>query len=95
MSWRATVECLASRNIACAVDNIRQIIKASMSSIHDAYFHAMDMIATGTAMLMDDIADFGKTDRPHHWMWGLILAVAGALLVAVILFFLIFHSWSS
>jgi drug/metabolite transporter (DMT)-like permease len=40
-------------------------------------------IVSGVILLFDDISDFGKVDRPHHYHWGILLLIGGALLLAI------------
>jgi len=51
----------------------------------EAVARAADMAAAGLAMIVDDIRDFGRVERPHHWIWGLILLVAGVLLLVFLM----------
>ena len=37
----------------------------------------------GVVLLFDDVSDFGKTDRPHHYHWGILLIIGGAILLAM------------
>jgi hypothetical protein len=41
------------------------------------------MITTGAAMIVDDIADFPRLDRPHHWLWGLIFIIVGIVIMTI------------
>jgi len=36
----------------------------------------------GELLLLDDIKDFGKFDRIHHWHIGLLLMIFGSILEA-------------
>jgi hypothetical protein len=40
-------------------------------------------IVSGIVLLFDDISDFGRVDRPHHYHWGILLLIGGALLLAM------------
>lgn len=42
----------------------------------------LDALAAGAAMVLDDAADFGRTDRLHHWLVGLLVFAACLLVVA-------------
>jgi len=59
----------------------------STKSLDEAIYSSLNMLTAGFSMLLDDIKDLGKVDRPHHWMWGLMLAVAGATLLGLLLLF--------
>ena len=40
-------------------------------------------IVSGVVLLFDDVSDFGKVNRPHHYHWGILLLIGGALLLAM------------
>jgi hypothetical protein len=40
-------------------------------------------IVSGVILLFDDVSDFGKVNRPHHYHWGILLLIGGALLLAM------------
>lgn len=46
-------------------------------------------LVAGVVMILDDIRDFGLSSYPghwsplHHWMWGLILALASLIPLAI------------
>ncbi len=40
-------------------------------------------IVSGIVLLFDDVSDFGRVDRPHHYHWGILLLIGGALLLAM------------
>lgn len=44
---------------------------------------AAEALALGLSMIADDARDLGRLDRPHHWLWGLLLAALGAALLAL------------
>jgi phosphoglycerol transferase MdoB-like AlkP superfamily enzyme len=90
MTLAKAIKCLADGDISCFIHTLKDIASSSTKSLSDAYSNAIDMITTGMAMFIDDIMDFPKTDRPHHWMWGLILVIAGIiiLILAAVFIFL-------
>jgi len=47
----------------------------------EALAAALDMLAAGAAMMLDDARDVGRFDRLHHWQGGAFLAVAATLLL--------------
>jgi len=40
-------------------------------------------IVSGVVLLFDDVRDFGDLSRPHHYMWGILLIVGGAIALTV------------
>jgi hypothetical protein len=40
-------------------------------------------LVSGVALLFDDVRDFGDLSRPHHYMWGILLIVGGAIALTV------------
>jgi len=88
MSVHRVVECISRGDLLCVAVAIRDIVESSIRSLESAYANVLDMIVTGTTMIADDIADFGRLDRPHHWLWGVILVVAGVVALALILLWL-------
>jgi hypothetical protein len=40
-------------------------------------------LVSGVILLFDDVKDFGDLSRPHHYMWGILLVIGGALVLAV------------
>jgi len=40
-------------------------------------------IVSGVVLLFDDVRDFGDLSRPHHYMWGILLIVGGAIALIV------------
>ena len=40
-------------------------------------------LVSGTILLFDDVKDFGDLSRPHHYMWGILLIIGGAMALAV------------
>ena len=40
-------------------------------------------LVSGVVLLFDDVRDFGDLSRPHHYMWGILLIVGGAIALAV------------
>jgi len=42
-------------------------------------FLSLLALAVGAFLFWDDARDFLKSDRPHHWMYGLCLVVLGFL----------------
>jgi hypothetical protein len=40
-------------------------------------------LVSGVILLFDDVSDFGKVDRPHHYHWGILLLIGGALLLTM------------
>lgn len=51
----------------------------------DAVAAAVDAIASGASILLDDARDLGRLDRPHHWLWGLALVLAGMLILPLLI----------
>jgi len=43
----------------------------------------------GVFMLFDDVKDFGRIERLHHWQYGVILVVLGALTTAIALTYIV------
>jgi len=37
----------------------------------------------GAVLLFDDVSDFGKLDRPHHYFWGILLLIGGAIVLGL------------
>jgi hypothetical protein len=85
MSVHRAVECLSRGDLLCVASVIRDVVESSIRSLESAYANALDMIVTGTVMIADDIADLGRLDRPHHWIWGVILVVVGIVVLALVL----------
>jgi hypothetical protein len=87
VSITAAIECLSRGDIACFANSLRAAVESSIKDPVNAFISAIDAISSGASMLIDDIMDFGRFDRPHHWMWGIVLIVVGiiALVVVVIL----------
>ena len=52
-------------------------------------------LASGAILLFDDVKDFGDFATPehpspiHHWQWGVILIILGAVVLAIALILLI------
>jgi len=90
MSVHRAVECLSRGDVAGFISAVKDLVESSTRSLESAYANAVDMVATGLAMIADDILDFGKLDRLHHWLLGLILVIVGivVLLVVIVLLFL-------
>jgi len=40
-------------------------------------------LVSGVVLLFDDVRDFGDLSRLHHYMWGILLIVGGAVALAV------------
>jgi hypothetical protein len=40
-------------------------------------------LVSGVTLLFDDVRDFGDLSRPHHYMWGILLIIAGAIALTV------------
>jgi len=40
-------------------------------------------LVSGVVLLFDDVRDFGDLSRPHHYMWGILLIVGGAIALMV------------
>jgi hypothetical protein len=89
MSVHKAVECLSRGDVAGFISAVKDLIESSAKSLESAYANAVDMVTTGLAMVADDILDFGKLDRLHHWLLGLILVIVGivVLLVVIVLLF--------
>jgi arginyl-tRNA--protein-N-Asp/Glu arginylyltransferase len=88
MSVHRAVECLSRGDLLCVASAIRDVVESSIRSLESAYANAIDMIVTGTVMIADDIADLGKLDRPHHWIWGVVLVIVGVVVLALVLLLL-------
>jgi len=68
------------------VNVLKDIAIQALRDMNAALATGLDALATGLAMLGDDIHDFGLFDRLHHWIIGLIVLIAGiAILILVIL----------
>jgi len=83
------IDSLARGDTISFMREIKRVVVSSIRSAEDAVYNAIDMLTSGVAMVADDIKDFGKLDRPHHWLWGIILAVAGIIMLGVALYFLL------
>lgn len=42
-------------------------------------------LVAGAVLLFDDVSDFGKLDRVHHYFWGILLIIGGALILGLAL----------
>ncbi|MBS7633747.1 hypothetical protein KEJ15_09105 [Candidatus Bathyarchaeota archaeon] len=40
-------------------------------------------LVSGVVLLFDDVRDFGDLSRPHHYMWGILLIIGGAIAFAI------------
>ena len=40
-------------------------------------------LVSGVTLLFDDVRDFGDFSRPHHYMWGILLIIGGAIALIV------------
>jgi len=40
-------------------------------------------LVSGVVLLFDDVRDFGDLSRPHHYMWGILLIIGGAIALIV------------
>ena len=40
-------------------------------------------LVSGVTLLFDDVRDFGDLSRPHHYMWGILLIIGGAIALTV------------
>jgi len=40
-------------------------------------------LVAGAVLLFDDVSDFGKLDRPHHYFWGILLLIGGAIILGL------------
>ncbi len=40
-------------------------------------------LVSGVTLLFDDVRDFGDLSRPHHYMWGILLIIGGAIALSV------------
>jgi hypothetical protein len=65
--------------LARALARLRRLTPA------EALAAALDMLAAGAAMMLDDARDVGRFDRLHHWQVGALLAVAATLLLPALL----------
>jgi len=83
------IDSLARGDTISFMREIKRVVESSIRSAEDAIYNAIDMLTSGVAMVVDDIKDFGKLDRPHHWLWGVILAIAGIIMLGVALYFLL------
>jgi drug/metabolite transporter (DMT)-like permease len=41
-------------------------------------------LVSGVILLFDDVKDFGDLSRPHHYMWGILLVIGGAIFLAAV-----------
>jgi hypothetical protein len=85
MSVHKAVECLSRGDVAGFMLAVKDLIESSAKSLESAYANAVDMVTTGLAMIADDILDFGKLDRLHHWLLGLILVIVGIVVLLVVI----------
>jgi hypothetical protein len=87
MSITRAVECLSRGDMACFSASLASTVDSFLKDPISAFTSAVDAISTGASMIMDDIMDFGKVDRVHHWLVGLVLLIAGviALVVAIVI----------
>jgi len=42
-------------------------------------------LVAGAVLLFDDVSDFGKLDRFHHYFWEIFLIIGGALILGLAL----------
>ena len=42
-------------------------------------------LLAGAVLLFDDVSDFGKLDRVHHYFGGILLIIGGALILGLTL----------
>jgi hypothetical protein len=75
--------------MVCVATKVKDIILSSIRSVKDSIIYAIDMMATGAAMIADDIADFPRLDRPHHWIWGLIFIIVGIVIITIAMLMLV------
>lgn len=40
-------------------------------------------LISGVVLLFDDVRDFGDLSRPHHYIWGILLIIGGAIALIV------------
>ena len=64
---------------------VKALSSIRISTWEDAVAAAVDAIASGASMLLDDARDLGRLDRPHHWLWGLALVLAGTLILPLLI----------
>jgi len=64
---------------------VRKAIEESVKDIRKAFENAFDAVVTGLAMIADDIADFPKVDRLHHWIVGAVILAIGLVAILLIL----------
>ena len=64
---------------------VRAASRVKIETWEDAVRAAIDAIVSGTGMVLDDIKDLGRLDRPHHWLWGIILASTGIFLLFILI----------
>jgi hypothetical protein len=90
MSWYEIIDSISRGDYVSAAYRIKDIVMSSIKDVSNAYSNAVDMISAGMAMLIDDIKDFPRLDRPHHWIWGIILMIVGVivLIIAIVLLIL-------
>jgi hypothetical protein len=67
-------------------DFARALSRIRLDSWEDAASVLADAIASGASMLVEDARDLGRTDRPHHWVWGALLVAAGTLLLPLLIY---------
>jgi hypothetical protein len=71
---------------------VKSVSSIKINTWEDAVTATMDAIASGTSILLDDIRDLGRLDRPHHWIWGLLLVLAGIFLLPILIIY--YGDWS-
>ena len=75
-----TIKAFAASLIHFLQDLASSSIKTAKKQAQTMLGNIWDLIIHGASMLAEDIFDFGKTDRIHHWILGLVLLVIGAIL---------------
>jgi len=89
MTLSDALRSLASGDLAGFAERLRSAVEVALRSAEDAVAEAIDAIATGLAMVFDDLADYGRADRIHHWIVGIVLVAIGVVALAVTVFFLV------
>ena len=82
-------------DIAGLATKVAEIAFKGLGDMGVAVAEAVDMMATGLSMIVDDIKDLGRLDRIHHWLWGVLLLVGGFISPAVIFLLSLTRWWSA
>jgi hypothetical protein len=84
VSLASALEAFARGDLRGLATALAGYLAEGLAGTESAFVAAVDALATGLAMVADDLADLGRLDRLHHWLVGLLLvAVAIIALVAL------------